>query len=60
MPGRCDFNEALQLILVVPCYNEAARLQEAAFLDFVRRREDARLLFVDDGSTDDTAECWHA
>ena len=46
---RCD------LILVVPCYNEADRLQEAAFLEFVRRRDDARLLFVDDGSTDDTA-----
>ncbi len=52
MPGD---PRPVSLVLVVPCYNEADRLQEAAFLDFVRRREDARLLFVDDGSTDDTA-----
>jgi dolichyl-phosphate beta-glucosyltransferase len=43
------------LVLVVPCHNEADRLQAATFLDFVRRREDVGLLFVDDGSTDDTA-----
>jgi glycosyltransferase involved in cell wall biosynthesis len=42
--------------LVVPCFNEARRLDAAAFLDLVRRRPGLTLLFVDDGSTDGTAE----
>ncbi|MBP1636995.1 MAG: glycosyltransferase family 2 protein [Acidobacteria bacterium] len=40
--------------LVVPCYNEAARLRPGDFLDFLAARPDAALLFVDDGSTDGT------
>jgi glycosyltransferase involved in cell wall biosynthesis len=40
--------------LVVPCYNEAARLDEAAFLGLVDGRPGLRLLFVNDGSTDET------
>jgi dolichyl-phosphate beta-glucosyltransferase len=42
------------LVLVVPCYNEAERLREEAFLDFLHESPTARLLFVDDGSTDGT------
>jgi glycosyltransferase involved in cell wall biosynthesis len=41
--------------VVVPCYNEAARLDEAAFVALADARPGLRLLFVDDGSTDDTA-----
>jgi len=41
---------APELILVVPCYNEARRLRAPAFLDFVAHRPFIRLLFVDDGS----------
>ncbi len=40
--------------LVVPCYNEAERLDAAAFLRFLSSRPDSSLLFVDDGSRDAT------
>ncbi|HET7585058.1 MAG TPA: glycosyltransferase [Gemmatimonadaceae bacterium] len=43
-------------VLVVPCYNEAARLPEARFQEFAAHTDDVELLFVDDGSTDRTAE----
>lgn len=43
------------LVLVVPCYNEASRLVPEAFVRFAAARPSARLLFVDDGSTDGTA-----
>ena len=44
------------LTVVVPCYNEAARLDEAPLLTFLDRCAEASLLFVNDGSTDATAE----
>lgn len=40
--------------LVVPCYNEVARLDGETFLSLAARDDDADLLFVDDGSTDET------
>jgi len=39
--------------VVVPCFNEAARLDVNAFADFVHRT-DVQFLFVDDGSRDHT------
>lgn len=45
-----------QCIIVIPCYNEAARFRREAFVDFVRNRPDVRFLLVDDGSTDGTRE----
>ncbi len=43
-------------IVVVPCYNEARRLNMRAIQDFGRRTESAELLFVNDGSRDETLE----
>jgi glycosyltransferase involved in cell wall biosynthesis len=43
-------------IVIVPCYNEARRLNMRAIQDFGRRTESAELLFVNDGSRDETLE----
>lgn len=43
------------ITLVVPCYNEAERLDRAAFVALVDGDPDLALLFVDDGSRDGTA-----
>lgn len=43
------------VVIVVPCYNEAERLDVGAFTRFVDTHAGARFLFVDDGSVDDTA-----
>ncbi len=40
--------------MVVPCYNEAARLNTESFVEFLGLGYRVRLLFVNDGSTDAT------
>lgn len=42
------------VIIVVPCYNEARRLQTERFLRCLDERPQVSFLFVNDGSTDDT------
>jgi dolichyl-phosphate beta-glucosyltransferase len=44
------------LVLVVPCHNEAARLDPEAFLQFVTTHPGVQLVLVDDGSLDGTGE----
>jgi glycosyltransferase involved in cell wall biosynthesis len=43
-------------IVVVPCYNEAKRLNVGQMQDFGRRTQCSELLFVNDGSRDETLE----
>jgi dolichyl-phosphate beta-glucosyltransferase len=45
-----------QITIVVPCYNEAKRLDVERFRAFVAAHPEVGFLFVDDGSTDGTAE----
>jgi len=40
--------------IIIPCYNEAGRLNVAEFLEWAGRIPDLHFLFVDDGSTDGT------
>jgi dolichyl-phosphate beta-glucosyltransferase len=41
-------------LIVVPCYNEGARLNSARFTEFLSRVEGVNFLFVNDGSVDNT------
>lgn len=45
-----------ELALIVPCYNEAARLEADAWVHFVTTHPGARLVLVDDGSVDGTGD----
>ncbi len=47
-------------VLVIPCYNEADRLDVDAYRTYAARTPGLRFLFVDDGSTDGTAEVLEA
>jgi len=44
------------MCVVVPCFNEAERLDAAAFLAFAEAHTGVAFLFVNDGSTDETAK----
>jgi len=46
----------VNLVFVIPCYNEASRLDPAPFQAWVAAHSGDRFLFVDDGSTDGTGE----
>lgn len=49
------WSSTVKTIVVVPCYNEATRLEGEVFIEFARSNPWLGFLFVDDGSSDDTA-----
>jgi dolichyl-phosphate beta-glucosyltransferase len=54
---RQDANQhpgSVRTCIVIPCYNESARLRIAEFLEFVATHDQIDFLFVNDGSTDST------
>ncbi|MDJ0974327.1 MAG: glycosyltransferase [Planctomycetota bacterium] len=44
----------MRTVLVIPCFNEAARLDQAAFRAFLQEDAHVDFVFANDGSTDDT------
>jgi dolichyl-phosphate beta-glucosyltransferase len=45
---------ARRTLVVIPCYDEAARLPTATYAEFLRAHDDVGFVFVDDGSRDGT------
>lgn len=46
--------------IIIPCYNEANRLNSEAFLAFAQSHPDYHICFVNDGSSDNTLEVLEA
>ena len=40
--------------IIIPCYNEADRINQIAFLHFIKQHSEYHLCFVNDGSKDET------
>lgn len=47
--------DSFRTVIVIPCYQEAARLAPGLFADYLRDHTDTGFVFVDDGSTDGSA-----
>lgn len=46
----------MSAFIVIPCYNEANRLNQKEFLEFVEENPNISFLFVNDGSSDNTID----
>lgn len=55
MANRHEDSER-NVVVVIPCFNEARRLALDEFSDYARRNPETGFLFVDDGSSDGTAD----
>lgn len=60
MAGNAQQPHSYRLSLIVPCYNEASRLKVEEFRAFLSEPGCTRFVFVDDGSTDGTADALEA
>lgn len=45
-----------KIIVIIPCFNEAKRLDQHSFVQFALDNESFEFLFVDDGSSDNTKD----
>ena len=45
----------MKVVIIIPCYNEADRLDENKFIDYLSQNAHLHFIFVDDGSTDNTS-----
>lgn len=54
--GLADPHEPSRISIVVPCYNEAHRLKVESFRQFLAASDSVRILFVNDGSQDQTEQ----
>lgn len=46
--------------IIIPCYNEEKRLNQKAFISFIKENQDYHLCFVNDGSKDGTLDVLYA
>ena len=44
----------MKVVIIIPCYNEANRLDTNKFIDYLSQNTHLHFIFVDDGSTDNT------
>ena len=46
----------MKVVIIIPCYNEADRLDTNKFIDYLSQNTHLHFIFVDDGSTDNTSK----
>ena len=44
----------MKVVIIIPCYNEADRLDPNKFIDYLSKNTHLHFIFIDDGSTDNT------
>ena len=44
----------MKVVIIIPCYNEADRLDTNKFIDYLSQNSHLHFIFVDDCSTDNT------
>ncbi len=55
-PNTLEIPTDIKSLIIVPCYNEAIRLDVATYIHFQRENVHIHFLFVDDGSQDATSK----